>query len=308
MRVVLGFPMQDAQTGVYIKEAFEELGHEVVGIHDPRGQQGAGELISLVDELKPDFVLIAKDPRYNFVIQLVSKLATTAMWNFDARYNIGDFLRTCGPLYDHCHLKFTIEKGSIPLYEKTGIHSIYWLSEGAAPNWHNKTPYTQEDIEKYDADVSFAGTCLGLHEGRAELLDTLTKSQFKYKRWSEVFNLEHNKMVQISKINIGHSGWPKVDLSMSARDYRIMAAGGFLLTNYVCGMEHWFEIGKMCDVYHTPQECLEKIEYYLARPELRNEIREFGYKMVHARHKFSDRIREMLVLVEEYKRGTLGNL
>ena len=297
MRVVLGFPMQDAQTGVYIKEAFEELGHEVVGIHDTRGTAGAGEIISLVDDFRPDLVLIAKDRRYNFVMQIVSKLATTAMWNFDARYNIGDFLRTCGSLYTDCHLKFTIEKGSIPLYMQTGISNIHWLSEGASPIWHNKTPYTQEDIDRYDADVSFAGTCYGIHEGRTELLEALSQSQFKYKRWTEVFNLEHNKMVQISKINIGHSGWPRVELSMSARDYRIMAAGGFLLTNYVDGMENWFEIGKMCDVYHSPQECLEKIEYYLSHPGERTAIASYGYKVVHEKHKFSDRIKTMLEVV-----------
>ena len=182
-----------------------------------------------------------------------------------------------------------------------GLNNLHWLSEGVAPIWHNKTPYDQVDIEKYDADVSFAGSCLGLHEGRTELLDALEKSPFKYKRWHEVYNLEHSKMVQISKINIGHSGWPKVRLSMSARDYRIMGAGGFLLTNYVDGMEDWFEIGKMCDVYRTPQECIEKIAYYLAHPELRTAIAEYGYRICHAKHKFSDRIRTMLDIIDSYK-------
>ena len=298
MNLILGFPLKDKQTGIYIKEGFEELGHNVVAINDPRVFPGPEQILILAGEYKPDFIFIAKDPRYNSVIEQLTKNNIVVMWNVDVRYDINDFLSTCGPLYKHCQLKFTIEKGNLDKYKKAGIENIYWLSEGASPKWHNKTPFTSEDISKYSADVSFAGNILGFQEGRKELIDKL-KQFSRFKHFNGVFNLDHNKMCQLSKINIGHSGWPKVELSMSARDYRIMAAGGFLLTNHVDGIENWFEIGKMCDTYMSSDDCIEKVKYYLEHPELRLKIAEYGYKIVHEKHKFSDRLKEVINFVNK---------
>ncbi|KKM77022.1 hypothetical protein LCGC14_1374300, partial [marine sediment metagenome] len=93
---------------------------------------------------------------------------------------------------------------------------------------------------------------------------------------------------------------PNVQLSMSARDYRIMGAGGFLLTNHVDGIEDWFEIGKMCDTYRSPEECLTKIKYYLEHEDERKTIAAYGQKVVHEKHKFSDRLREVIIRVQNF--------
>ncbi|GAF95341.1 unnamed protein product [marine sediment metagenome] len=168
--------------------------------------------------------------------------------------------------------------------------------------YHRIEPIVYKDTLAYAADVAFAGSDLTIHDGRHEILETLRKeNSFEFEHWTNVFNRDHNKMCQCTKINIGHSGWPRVALSMSARDYRIMGAGGFLLTNYVDGIEDWFEIGKMCDTYRSPEECLEKIRYYLEHEEERKAIAEYGQKVAHEKHKFSDRLREVIAKVEEFK-------
>ena len=302
MNIVLGFPMQDQQSGHYVKEGFEELGHNVVAINDPRVFPGATQILELVNTYKPDFVFLAKDVRYNAIIEELSKKVLTAMWNFDVRYDINTFLNANGPMYEHCHLKFTIGKGNLDKYKAAGTENIYWLSEGLSPVWHRTEPIEYKDTFAYTADVAFAGSDLTIHDGRHEILEALRKeNSFEFERWTNVFNRDHNKMCQCTKINIGHSGWPRVMLSMSARDYRIMGAGGFLLTNYVDGIEDWFEIGKMCDTYRSPGECLEKIRYYLEHEDERKAMAEYGQKIVHEKHKFSDRLKEVIIKVEEYK-------
>jgi len=300
LELIVGFPLKDAQTGLYVKEGFEELGHKVVAINDPRVFPGPEQILILAEEYKPDFIFIAKDPRYNNIIEELTKKFIVAMWNVDVRYDINDFLSTCGPLYKYCQLKFTIEKGNLEKYKKAGIENIYWLSEGISPKWHTKTPCTMDDMLKYVSEISFTGNILGLQEGRQELINKL-KELPGFKHFNGIFNLEHNKLCQISKINIGHSGWPKVELSMSARDYRIMGAGGFLLTNHVEGIENWFEVGKMCDTYKSPEECVEKIKYYLENYELRKQIAEYGYRAVQEKHKFSDRLKEIVEHVRRIK-------
>ncbi|KKL78056.1 hypothetical protein LCGC14_2028700, partial [marine sediment metagenome] len=49
MNIVLGFPMQDQQSGLYVKEGFEELGHTIVAINDPRIAPGADQILEMVD-------------------------------------------------------------------------------------------------------------------------------------------------------------------------------------------------------------------------------------------------------------------
>ena len=301
MNIVLGFPMIDKQTGVYIQEGFEELGHNIVAVNDPRVQPGAKQILNLVDAHKPDFVFLAKDVRYNDIIEELSKKVFTVMWNVDVRYDINIFLSANGSMYDHCHLKFTIEKGNLDKYLKMGVENIFWLSEGISPIWHCPENISANDKFMYEADVAFAGLNTDLHDGRSELLKALENSSFDYEYYNNVFNREHNKMCQLSKINIGQSGWPKVELSMSARDYRIMGAGGFLLTNHVEGIENWFEIGKMCDIYNSPEECLEKIQYYLDHEDERKAMATYGMKVVHEKHKFSDRLKIVIEKVKEMK-------
>ncbi len=302
MQIVLGFPQRDLQTGCYIKEAFEELGHEIVAINDPRVAPGAEQIFELVDKYKPDFVFLAKDVRYNNIIERLAKKVLTVMWNVDVRYDINTFLRASPQMYKYCHLKFTIGKGNLDRYRQAGIENIYWLSEGISPIWHKSEELSYKDKLAYNADVAFAGSSLGLHSGRSELLNILENSDsLNFIRYTSIFNREHNKMCQCTKINIGHSGWPNVELSMSARDYRIMGAGGFLLTNHVEGIENWFEVGKMCDTYRSPGECLEKIKYYLEHEDERKVMAAYGQKIVYEKHKFSDRLKEVIIKIRYFK-------
>ncbi len=298
MKIILGFPMADKQSGHYVREGFEELGPNVVCVNDPRVPPGPVRILKMVDIHKPDFVFLAKDIGYNSVVEELSKKVLTAMWNFDVRNDINIFLNANGPMYKYCHLKFTIGKGNLGKYVAAGIKNVYWLSEGLSPIWHKTEALNTTDITEYSADTAFAGSELIMHEGRHEILEILRANIPRFKHWTNVFNREHNKMCQCTKVNIGHSGWPNVALSMSARDYRIMGAGGFLLTNHVEGIEDWFEVGKMCDTYRSPGECLEKIRYYLEHEDERKVIAEYGQKVVHEKHKFSDRLKEVIEKVK----------
>lgn len=305
MRIVLGFPMEDNQTGVYIKRGIEESGHEVVGINDPRAGKGAFEILQIVDEQQPDFVLINKDYRYNPIIDILSEKCIIVMWNVDVRYDHHEFSENpiTKRLYEKVHIKFEIGEGNIEKYRADGVKNIYWLSEAICPFAHKRENLTGADHAQYDYDIAFAGNITSpLQIGRIALMQHLQKTfGDRFKCWTGVFNEEHNKMVQASKINIGHSGWPNVTLSMSARDYRVMGAGGFLLTNAVENIAAWFEVGKMCDVYYSPQDCADKIEYYLKHDKERKEMAGYAHDQMLLRHKFSDRIGEIVDVVERFK-------
>lgn len=82
-----------------------------------------------------------------------------------------------------------------------------------------------------------------------------------------------------SKINLNislrsiHSGIP-------LRVLDIMACGGFVLTNWQPEIEEYFVDGAEIVMFHSLEECMEKIDYYLQHEEERKQIAEAGRKKV----------------------------
>lgn len=303
MRILLGHPMSDLQTGHYIKRGFENLGHEIVGIHDSFVEH-PNLFLSMAKELKPDLIFTAKVNNYNHIAHELRKQALLFFWSYDVRDDIDIWLQDTGPLYKEAHFFFTIGQSDVYKYRKMSLSNCLWLPEGIDSHVVNRPEMLNyKDHFNYDCDVSFAGSAGVVHDGgkRRDLLTLLqNRTDFTFNHVNGVINEEHNKLVNCSKVNIGNSGWPNVELSMSARDYRIMGAGGFLLTNHVNGIEDWFEIGKMCDIYNSPEECVEKIKYYLDHEELRKEIADYAMKIVQEKHKFSDRLQTVIDIAERY--------
>lgn len=297
--------MADNQTGIYILHGFKELGHEIVGIHDSF-LENPETFLRMARELKPDLIFTAKVNSYNRIVKELSKVSLLTFWSYDVRNDISVWLQDTGPLYAAAHFFFTIGKSDVNKYARCGFTNCYWLPEGIDPSMHRKPDeLTLLDKAKYMCDVAFAGSLGKAHDG-AERLTLHNKlglqTDFTYRAFSDVFNFEHNKLVNAATINIGNSGWPTVSQSMSARDYRIMGAGGFLLTNHVDGIEQSFKIGEICDIYESPDDCIDKIRYYLKNPTECKQMGLNAMEEMHRNHKFSDRLRLVIEVAEAYNK------
>lgn len=64
----------------------------------------------------------------------------------------------------------------------------------------------------------------------------------------------------------------------SLRVVHILASAGFCLTEHNVDVEATFTRGEQLDWFHTTDEMFEKIEFYLAQPELRDEIARRGHE------------------------------
>jgi len=299
MRVLLGFPQQDQQTGVYIKRAFEELGHEIVDIHDPKIQDR--ELfLSMAKQHRPDLAFMSRSEPYCHVIERLRDVCLTSFWNVDVRADIGPWANL-GALMQYTHFWFTIAKSQIPDFKKEyGNKNVYWLSEGC-DSIHSIRPGGRTE----EFDVFFAGSIDQFHEdcgNRVSVLNAIQNHGFtcQYSHGLKLVNEYHNDYVGRSQVCLGNSAFPQVELSMSARDYRIMGAGGFLLTNNVKGIENWFKIGKECETYSSPEEAVEKVEYYCIHKEERIKIADTGYKAAHEKHRFKNRIEEVIKIAKSF--------
>lgn len=87
-----------------------------------------------------------------------------------------------------------------------------------------------------------------------------------------------------SRINLNislrsiHSGIP-------LRVLDIMACGGFVLSNWQSEIAECFEEGVEIVTFHSLEECVDKVSYYLSHEEERRQIAEAGYRKV--KEKFS---------------------
>jgi hypothetical protein len=86
-------------------------------------------------------------------------------------------------------------------------------------------------------------------------------------------------------ININHHNSPQACGYLNQRDTAITGSGGFMLTDYVEGIEEVFDIGEEIDTWKTLDEMREKAEWWLAHPLQRQSagrraqervLREFG--------------------------------
>lgn len=297
MKVLLAFPLEDKQTGLYIKNAFEELDCEVQTVDAKVNPQ---DLFGAAESFQPDIVFCSRTPQ---LVEGVSQIRTNipnakvAAWNVDSRNDVREF-EYIFPLANLCNIFYTKARGNVEQFQLyCPSTTVKDLQEGIDPAFHNKFDLTEED-NAYACDVLFAGDYQSVvHEGRMELLNHLLEQDFDFKIWggdNYLLNEEHSRACQKAKIVLGHTGWPNVSMSMSARDYRTMGAGGFLLTNHVQDIETWLDVGKECETYKTKEECVEKIKYFLQHDFERKTIAEAGFKAVHEKHKFVDRIKQVL--------------
>lgn len=85
--------------------------------------------------------------------------------------------------------------------------------------------------------------------------------------------------------------------------YEIMAAGGFVLTNFQQEITENFIVGEHLDTFASESELLEKIAYYLEHEEERVRMAEAGHQAVREYHSYVSRVVAMFntVFSEEGK-------
>jgi spore maturation protein CgeB len=102
-----------------------------------------------------------------------------------------------------------------------------------------------------------------------------------------------------SRINVNVFHAQCVD-STNSRVYDVLAAGGFLLTEFRPRLLREFELGRHLVAFSTPAEAGEKVEYYLAHPAEREAIAREGQRHVLEHHTFAHRRGQVLELAAPF--------
>jgi len=302
--VLLAFPQADQRTGLYIKKAFEQLGCRLI-IVDPKIEPGACvPRMTQFGPNGPDMFLCSRTPALApIVANLKRRYPSTkfACWNTDGRKSITEFGNELMKLFGLMDIMYSVPEGNIQEYvEKAKCKDVKWLPQAMDPDFFNKIPITKEDHEKYDCDVMFAGDVnWAMHTDRKAWIKKIRQSGVNIKVYGPstnnyIKNHEFSKAARCAKISLGRSALVNIATSISVRDYQIMGAGGFLLTNNVKDLHHLFELNRECVIYMNDDDCVDKIHYYLHHEDERKKIQETGFKAAHEKHTYKVRVQQIL--------------
>jgi len=181
--------------------------------------------------------------------------------------------------------KYCVE-GGVPLY----------LPEGANPDVHR--PYGEEKT----IDVSFVGQCYGK---RPHIIQKLRERGIGVEAFGAGWPrgaLSHEEMVRLYSRSVINLGFGSVDghrdtFCLKGRDFEIPMSGGFYLTEYHDELKRAYEPGKEIATYDDFDDLVEKIEYFLANPDRREEIRRRGFERARRDHSWEKRFDKVFTLL-----------
>jgi len=262
-------------------DGFEHWGHEIIR-YDYRekatklgNSNRDNDIIKICETETPDIVFFSKCNEIDVrVVKECNKISKTVLWYMDPKN--GNFNSSLKDKIKHCHYTFCalVE----PCNEsKKYSNNVYFLQEG-----FNDKVDKKFDVD-YKHDVSFIGDLRG--ERRRYF------NKIRFHNYTNVFNEQHAIAVSETKINLNFT-----EGGTSDRTYKILAAGGFLLTQPWANIEKDFRIGTDLDVFESEAELEEKIIYYLANEDERKRISESGFEVVQKfnRSNFAKRLLEVI--------------
>ena len=263
-----------------------------------------------IEKVNPDLVLIySMDIPYN-VLERIRSSSRTAIFYVDMHVPNENELIQYARLVDHF---FITNKTQIPQLKGKGIKDPIFCMQGCDNEAHTITPTKDK---KWASDVAFIGRPIPeISDYRVTLL-SLVDQRYDLKVWGanwqeigfncpkqDIYPKEYAKICYASKIILGCDRNLKMDCYFSNRTWITLGCGGFLLTNYVPGLETIFKKGVHLEWYHSPEECLDLIDYYLKNESKRKKIALAGFEFAHLNRTYDIVMDEIISRVEKNSEG-----
>jgi len=283
--------------------ALKRLGHEVIHFDSWDKTKFANyaemnqALLQMVQQEQPDVMLtIQRD--YEIWLETLQIIQSrrdvaTISWTTDDSWKYQEVSRFIGTAY---HAMTTTYAEVIPKYHQDGIHNVL-LTQWAA-NVETLQPPIPAALCRYP--VSFVGAAHGDRQRRvAELKAKGIEVACFGHGWSagSVAVEEIPRIIRESIISLNFANAYKGANQVKARTFEVPGAGGFLLTEFASGIERAYVPGKEIAIFHSTEDLIEKIHYYLANTVERDVMAQAGFIRTQKEHTYDIRIQELLEFV-----------
>ena len=221
----------------------------------------------------------------------------------------GPYIPDALPHYDWIFTTKTF--GLSDMREQLGITRASHIQFAFDPDLHRPVPMGPREEARYGCDVSYIGTWSPKKE---QLLTAVAqrRPEVKLRIWGEYWNNARsaairgaiggrevlgNEFVRAllgTKINLSimseaRKGSSRGD-QVANRTFAVPACGAFVLHERTDELLQLFREGEHLACFSDADEMIEKIDYYLARPEVRLRVADAGREMVWREHSWDRRV------------------
>lgn len=194
-----------------------------------------------------------------------------------------DLVLTSSP---ECCLRYAVE----------GCPALFWPM---ASDPERFKPYPEEQ-KQYD--VSFIGNKYGL---RGKVVDALQRAGVRVEAFGRGWPNGTATAEQSAEIfgksriilGVGNIAYNEDIFTLKLRDFDATMAGALYITHRNPDLLQLYEEGKEIECYLSIDECVEKVRYYLARPQQRMAIAMAGAARVRREHSWEHRLNKALAAV-----------
>jgi len=295
----------------FMVKGMRQLGKQVLFLNVPgirrrlRGRDLAGVLLREIERFRPQLVLsYSKDAPDEVLASLRGRVATAMFWpDCVERLDSEERLLRKGRLVD---VFFMTNKGLRDELIELGVSRPVFCLQACDEDEHRRIRARRS---YWKSDVAFIGRP---HRGFREVIIKSVHEKFDLKVWGgdwrhvgiesirrDIRPREFAKICGGAKIVLGCDMTNRVECYFSLRTWQVLGCGGFLLTDYVPGLETIFRNREHLVWYKDRAECLELIDHYLAHDEERRRIGERGFEFVHRTRNYRIMMREMLDTMEQ---------
>jgi hypothetical protein len=165
--------------------------------------------------------------------------------------------------------------------------------------------------------VSFVGSLFAEHADRVALLESLCEktpirvwgngverlpagSPIRARYQGTVWGADMYRVLLSSQITVNRHICIAGDYANNMRLYEATGSGALLVTDWKENLAEMFEPGKEVVTYRTPEECAERVAYYLGHAAEREAIARAGQERTLRDHNYLRRMEEFGALVEEH--------
>jgi spore maturation protein CgeB len=259
-----------------------------------------------ITRANPDLVLIySKDIPYK-VLKDISKFCITAIFYPDVKVPLDEKLVRYARLVDYL---FITNKSQLDELKSLGIKNPIFCMQGCDRDEHSIITTKNRN---WASEVAFIGR--PSTDYRIELLHSINQ-QYHLKAWgaewqdfgltclkTHVYPKEFARICYATKIILGCDVREDIECHTSNRTWITLGCGGFLLTSYSSGFETIFTRGVHLEWYHSQEECLDLIEYYLRHENKRKKIAQSGYQFAHSHRTYDVVMDEIISRIENDRR------
>ena len=333
MKFLLIYPPIGATLAMapHVRTAIEECGHQVEifdfskimplcmsrsKTRDLAWNVAEELLIKKALEVKPDIFLDIMPCDKKTIRRLKAEGIITCLWFVESGYEYS-YWRDAAFEYDFF---FYIQPGRfIEEVAALGVKNAMYLPHGCNPKIHRRLSLSETEQRIYGSDLSFLGEA---GPDRAEAFGHLKDydikiwgggwNKFLDKRWGiedkimggkrRVDVTAVTKIFNASSLNLNLHAAGNIRNNFqgdfaNARTFSLAGCGAFQLVDKREAISLHFKIDEEIVCFSTIEELKEKIDYYLAHPEEREEIAKAAQERAYKEHTYAHRIEEMVEFI-----------